>query len=182
MSSATPVLHIDDDTWVLVLTGAGVSAESGIPTFRDAGGLWEKHRVEDVASPEGFSADPVLVWRFYSQRRARMAGLSAQRRAPRARRARGAPRRSLPARDPEHRRPAPRRGELRVVELHGNLFKTRCSVCDRPPSRTRRSTQAAPYPPAVSVRRTASSRCSARTSCGSARRSTRTRCAGSRPS
>src|SRR5687768_9569814 len=43
-------ITLDDDTWLLVLTGAGVSAESGIPTFRDANGLWESHRVEDVAS------------------------------------------------------------------------------------------------------------------------------------
>jgi NAD-dependent deacetylase len=52
----------------LVLTGAGISAESGIKTFRDRGGLWENHRVEDVASPKGFSANPELVWDFYKQR------------------------------------------------------------------------------------------------------------------
>ncbi len=63
-------LTLDDDTWLLVLTGAGVSAESGIPTFRDANGLWENHHVEDVASPAGFARDPKLVWRFYSERRA----------------------------------------------------------------------------------------------------------------
>src|SRR4051794_17590990 len=62
-------IHLSDDTWLLVLTGAGVSAESGLPTFRDANGLWESHVVERVASPEGFKADPSLVWRFYSQRR-----------------------------------------------------------------------------------------------------------------
>jgi NAD-dependent deacetylase len=54
---------------IVVLTGAGISAESGISTFRDAGGLWEKHRVEDVATPEAFDKDPKLVWRFYSHRR-----------------------------------------------------------------------------------------------------------------
>ncbi|MCB5230873.1 MAG: NAD-dependent deacylase [Candidatus Cloacimonas sp.] len=51
-----------------VLTGAGVSAESGIQTFRDADGLWENHPVEQVATPQGFEADPVLVWRFYRER------------------------------------------------------------------------------------------------------------------
>src|SRR4029079_12797617 len=61
---------IDSNTHVLVLTGAGVSAESGIPTFRDANGLWNKHPIERVASPEGFRADPMLVWQFYSERRA----------------------------------------------------------------------------------------------------------------
>ncbi len=54
---------------VVVLTGAGVSADSGVRTFRDAGGLWEGHRVEDVATPEGWDADPRLVWRFYQERR-----------------------------------------------------------------------------------------------------------------
>ena len=55
---------------IVVLTGAGVSAESGIDTFRGGGGLWEKHRVEDVATPEAFARDPDLVLRFYDMRRA----------------------------------------------------------------------------------------------------------------
>jgi len=54
---------------IVVLTGAGISAESGINTFRDNGGLWEKHRLEDVATPEAFERDPVLVQRFYNARR-----------------------------------------------------------------------------------------------------------------
>lgn len=54
---------------VVVLTGAGISAESGVPTFRDADGLWEGHDVMEVASPEGFAADPDLVHRFYDLRR-----------------------------------------------------------------------------------------------------------------
>ena len=57
---------------IVVLTGAGVSAESGIATFRDSNGLWENHRVEDVASPEGFVRDPALVLEFYNQRRAQL--------------------------------------------------------------------------------------------------------------
>ena len=55
---------------IVILTGAGISAESGIDTFRSAGGLWEQHRVEDVATPEGFARDPDLVLRFYDMRRA----------------------------------------------------------------------------------------------------------------
>jgi NAD-dependent deacetylase len=55
---------------IVVLTGAGVSAESGIDTFRSEGGLWEQHRVEDVATPEAFARDPNLVLRFYDMRRA----------------------------------------------------------------------------------------------------------------
>ncbi len=54
---------------IVVLTGAGISAESGIQTFRSADGLWEEHRVEDVATPEGFERNPKLVQRFYNERR-----------------------------------------------------------------------------------------------------------------
>ena len=55
---------------IVILTGAGISAESGVATFRDNGGLWEEHRVEDVATPEAFDRDPHLVQRFYNARRA----------------------------------------------------------------------------------------------------------------
>jgi NAD-dependent deacetylase len=54
---------------VVVLTGAGISAESGVRTFRDGDGLWEEHRLEDVATPQAWNNDPVLVWRFYQDRR-----------------------------------------------------------------------------------------------------------------
>jgi NAD-dependent deacetylase len=54
---------------VFVLTGAGISAESGIPTFRDSDGLWSGYRIEEVATPEAFEANPELVWQFYSMRR-----------------------------------------------------------------------------------------------------------------
>lgn len=54
---------------IVILTGAGISAESGINTFRDSQGLWEQHRMEDVATPEAYERDPQLVWRFYSMRR-----------------------------------------------------------------------------------------------------------------
>ena len=57
---------------ICVLTGAGISAESGLRTFRDAGGLWENHRVEEVATPEAFQRDPALVQGFYNQRRAQL--------------------------------------------------------------------------------------------------------------
>ena len=58
---------------IVVLTGAGISAESGLGTFRDEGGLWAKHRIEDVATPEGFARDPKLVTDFYNARRAQAA-------------------------------------------------------------------------------------------------------------
>ena len=54
---------------IVVLSGAGISAESGISTFRDSNGLWENHRIEDVATPEGWNANPKLVLEFYNQRR-----------------------------------------------------------------------------------------------------------------
>ena len=60
---------IGPDTRLLVLSGAGISAESGIRTFRDSGGFWEEYRVEDVATPEAFERDPEVVWRFYNERR-----------------------------------------------------------------------------------------------------------------
>lgn len=57
---------------IVILTGAGISAESGIRTFRDQDGLWEEHRIEDVATPEAFARDPALVQRFYNLRRAQL--------------------------------------------------------------------------------------------------------------
>lgn len=59
---------------IVILTGAGISAESGLGTFRDAGGLWSQHRIEDVATPEGFARDPALVHGFYNARRGQAAG------------------------------------------------------------------------------------------------------------
>lgn len=58
---------------LVILTGAGISAESGVPTFRASDGLWCEHRVEDVATPEGYAADPALVQDFYNQRRRQLA-------------------------------------------------------------------------------------------------------------
>lgn len=118
---------------MLVLTGAGVSAESGLATFRGSNGLWENHPVEEVASPEGFSADPVLVWRFYSQRRE--AALKVKPNP--GHEALVAWERRLGARfllatqnvDGLHRQA----GSERVVELHGQLFTSRCATCERAP-------------------------------------------------
>jgi len=59
---------------VVILTGAGISAESGVKTFRDNNGLWENHKVEDVATPEAFARDPALVYQFYNDRRAQLIG------------------------------------------------------------------------------------------------------------
>jgi NAD-dependent deacetylase len=126
-------LRLGADTRLLVLTGAGVSAESGIPTFRDANGLWESHPVEQVASPEGFAADPALVWRFYSERRAKARACAPNpgHRALAEAEERLGDRFLLVTQNVDglHRRA----GSRRLVEIHGNLFQSRCSVCDRPP-------------------------------------------------
>lgn len=61
---------------IVILTGAGISAESGIKTFRDTGGLWEDHSIEEVATPEGFARNPALVHEFYNQRRAQLPTVS----------------------------------------------------------------------------------------------------------
>src|SRR4051812_36378183 len=62
-----------DANYIAVLTGAGISAESGIPTFRSAGGFWQGQRAEDLATPEGFQRDPKMVWEWYNWRRSEIA-------------------------------------------------------------------------------------------------------------
>jgi len=126
-------LRLDASTRLLVLTGAGVSAESGVPTFRAAGGLWENHPVEKVASPEGFREDPELVWRFYSERRrkARDVRPNPGHDALAAIEERMGDRFLLVTQNVDglHRRA----GSRRLVEIHGSLFETRCTDCDRAP-------------------------------------------------
>lgn len=124
---------LDDRTWLLVLTGAGVSAESGIPTFRDANGLWENNPIEKVASPQGFADDPILVWTFYSQRRqaARACKPNAGHEAIAAVEKRLGDRFLLATQNVDGLHV--QAGSSRVIEMHGNLHKTRCSVCDLPP-------------------------------------------------
>jgi len=62
-------IHHKEFSSIVILTGAGISAESGLKTFRDQNGLWENHRVEDIASPEGFQRNPSMVYNFYNERR-----------------------------------------------------------------------------------------------------------------
>ena len=63
------LLRIKANSSIFVLTGAGISKESGVNTFRDQGGLWENHKIDEVASPEGFMSNPSLVYDFYNKRR-----------------------------------------------------------------------------------------------------------------
>jgi NAD-dependent deacetylase len=112
---------------VFVLTGAGVSAESGLPTFRGANGLWRGYRVEDVATPEAFAADPVMVWQFYAERRQRHASV----RPNPAHVVVADLERMLQDRfflctqnvDSLHEQA----GSQRVVHMHGRLMQSRCS-------------------------------------------------------
>jgi NAD-dependent deacetylase len=120
---------------VFVLTGAGVSAESGIATFRDANGLWENHRVEEVASPEGFEADPRVVWRFYGQRRAQALTVAPNpaHLALAALEQRQGDRLYLCTQNVDGLHEAA--GSRQVVHMHGELMKTRCSdpACETAP-------------------------------------------------
>lgn len=124
---------IDDRTWVLVLTGAGVSAESGIPTFRGSGGLWKNHSFERLASPEGFDEDPTVVWQFYSWRRsvAHTCKPNPGHAALAALEQRIGDRFLLVTQNVDglHRDA----GSRRLLEIHGNLFTSRCADCSRPP-------------------------------------------------
>ena len=114
---------------IVALTGAGISAQSGLGTFRDAGGLWAEHAIEDVATPEGFARDPALVHRFYNARRAQAA--QAQPNAAHAALA------QLEAEYPGdvliitqnvddlHERA----GSRNVIHMHGELTKAMCHAC-----------------------------------------------------
>lgn len=117
-------------TRIVVLTGAGVSAESGVPTFRGADGLWEGHRVEDVATPEAFAYQPTVVQRFYDARRAALAGVepnSAHRALARLEEAVGDDLLVVTQNvDDLHERG----GSTRVVHMHGRLRAARCLACD----------------------------------------------------
>jgi NAD-dependent deacetylase len=119
---------------IVILTGAGISAESGVPTFRGPDGLWEGHRIEDVATPEAFRRDPVLVQRFYDARRAALAGVEPN-----------AAHRALARLDAEW--PGDfllvtqnvddlhdRAGSRRLIHMHGELLRALCTGCGAAPA------------------------------------------------
>lgn len=117
-------------TNIVVLSGAGISAESGLATFRGSDGLWEGHRVEDVATPEAFRRDPALVHQFYDARRARLGSVEPN-----------AAHRALALLDEEWRGDFllvtqnvddlhERAGSKRLVHMHGELTKAWCLACD----------------------------------------------------
>jgi NAD-dependent deacetylase len=127
-----PRIRVAPTDRVFVLTGAGISAESGIATFRDANGMWERYRFEEVASPQGWHAHPDVVWRFYTQRRAQAARCKPN---P-AHEALARLERSIGDRlflctqnvDDLHEQA----GSERAVHMHGELFRSRCESCDMP--------------------------------------------------
>jgi NAD-dependent deacetylase len=113
------------------LTGAGISAESGVPTFRDGlTGLWETYRPEDLATPQGFRRDPEMVWRWYRMRRLAVAKATPNpgHEALRAIEQR-VPRFSLVTQNVDGLHG--RAGHRDVIELHGNLARVKCFECDR---------------------------------------------------
>jgi len=115
---------------IVVLTGAGISAESGLATFRDADGLWEGHRPEDVATPEAFAYDRTLVQRFYDERRAsleRVRPNDAHRALAELERHFGDDLLLVTQNvDDLHERA----GSRRVIHMHGSLRHVRCEVCE----------------------------------------------------
>ncbi len=113
---------------VAVMTGAGISAESGVPTFRGPGGLWEGHRPEELATPSAFAADPEKVWRWYDWRRGLIAACEpnpAHHALVELERARGDVTLITQNVDGLHRLA----GSEDPVELHGNIWITRCTAC-----------------------------------------------------
>lgn len=118
---------------VAILTGAGVSAESGVPTFRGAGGFWRTYQAQDLATPEAFHQDPSLVWEFYHYRREVMISKAPNPAhtaiAELEKRLTGEGRQVVVITqniDELHRRA----GTSNLIELHGSLFKTRCTRCE----------------------------------------------------
>lgn len=119
---------------VVVLTGAGVSAESGVPTFRGPDGLWKSHRPEELATPGAFARDPRLVWEWYQWRRDLVGGCAPNpgHRAI-ARLQAGRPDTVLVTQNVDglHAMAARETGAegARILELHGSLFRVRCARC-----------------------------------------------------
>lgn len=117
-----------DSKRLVVLTGAGISAESGVPTFRGKDGIWQRYRVTDLATPEAFAKDPKLVWGFYNWRRKLISKVTYN---P-AHKALVALEDKIPQFvlitqniDDLHRKA----GSKNIIELHGNIWWVRCSRC-----------------------------------------------------
>ena len=135
---------MDSARRILVLTGAGVSAESGVPTFRGRDGLWGKHRPEELATPQAFAADPRLVWEWYGWRRelvgacrpnpahAAIARLTLRNEDARlvTQNVDGFHELALEEAASEWHSPTDSVARAEPIRLHGSLFHTRCTGCD----------------------------------------------------
>jgi NAD-dependent deacetylase len=115
---------------VVVLTGAGISAESGIPTFRGPGGLWRSYRPEDLATPQAFVRDPKLSWEWYDWRRSVIAAVEPNAgHAALASIEQRTPRFTLVTQNVDGLHD--RAGSRRLLKIHGDIWTLRCTVCSR---------------------------------------------------
>lgn len=119
---------LSDFKKIVVLTGAGISADSGLATFREQNGLWEKHRIEDVATPKAYERDPELVWRFYSMRRIQ-AGRAHPNPAHEALVKFGRLTLITQNVDDLHER-ADKDNRIETYPMHGSLNQSRCTQCE----------------------------------------------------
>jgi NAD-dependent deacetylase len=129
-----PQIPISPEDRVFVLTGAGISAESGLPTFRASDGLWAGHRIEDVCTPEAWENDPELVWQFYSARReaAMEAMPNPAHHALAELESQLGERYLLCTQNVDNLHE--KAGSRRLIHMHGDLFTSRCSEeCGRAP-------------------------------------------------
>ena len=115
-------------TRVAVLTGAGISAESGVPTFRGDGGLWKDHKAEDLATPEAFAKDPRLVWEWYNSRR-ELISKALPNAAHRALVQLEICKRECTLITQNVDGLHDRAGSGRMLKLHGDIWRLRCTVC-----------------------------------------------------
>lgn len=132
-NSSVDSIEIEVSDRVFVLTGAGISAESGLRTFRDSNGLWAGYPVETVATPEGWDANPELVWQFYSQRRreARASQPNPAHRALAELEKRIGERLFLCTQNVDNLHE--RAGSQNLIHMHGELFRSRCEAnCGAP--------------------------------------------------
>ncbi len=112
----------------VVLSGAGISAESGVPTFRGKDGLWNNHRAEELATPEAFARDPQLVWRFYDWRRGILNGIKPNAAHTALARAEDVySKLTIITQNVDGLHGLA--GSKNVLELHGNIWRVRCTVC-----------------------------------------------------
>ena len=115
---------------IAVLTGAGVSAESGVPTFRGNGGLWKQRRAESLATPEAFARDPKLVWEWYDWRRSVLAGVKPNPgHYALAQLEQRTPQFTLVTQNVDGLHELA--GSRNVLEVHGSIWTVRCTTCER---------------------------------------------------